>query len=80
MTEREKIKVWLYTAGIRVIRTFAEVMLAAIGTDMVRFQDVDWTGALSMALTACIASILFALKSLPEYDSQVKQAGGEQEE
>lgn len=53
-------------AGIRAIRTFAEGMLGALGTNLVGVTEVDWLGAASLGVSAAIISILLSLKGLPE--------------
>ena len=41
------MKAWIKAAGIRAIRTFAEAMLAYIGTGALILDDVNWIAALS---------------------------------
>ena len=53
-------------AGIRAIRTFAEGMLGALGSNIVGITQMDWIGAASIGASAAVVSILFALKGLPE--------------
>lgn len=53
-------------AGIRAIRTFAEGMLGALGSNLVGITQMDWIGAASIGASAAVVSILFALKGLPE--------------
>ena len=53
-------------AGIRAIRTFAEGMLGALGSNLVGITQMDWIGAASIGASAAVISILFALKGLPE--------------
>lgn len=55
-------------AAIRAIRTFAEGMLGALGTQIVGVNQMDWVGAASVGVSAAIISVLFALKGLPEVD------------
>ena len=57
-TMKNNFKKWLIASLIRAIRTFAEVILATIGTNYVRFNEVDWVGALSIGLTAFILTLL----------------------
>lgn len=63
---KNNFKKWLYASLIRAVRTFAEVILATIGTNYVRFNEVDWVGALSIGLTAFILTIIAAITGLPE--------------
>ena len=55
-------------ALIRAIRTFAESMLAYIGTGAVILQDVNWLAALSAGAFGFILALLLALAGLPEVD------------
>ena len=59
---------WLRAALIRAIRTFAESMLAYIGTGAVILQDVNWLAALSAGAFGFILALLLALAGLPEVD------------
>lgn len=53
-------------ALIRAVRTFAESMLAYIGTGAIVLKDVDWLAALSAGGFGFICAILLALAGLPE--------------
>ena len=53
-------------ALIRAVRTFAEAMLAYIGTGAVVLHDVDWLAALSAGAFGFVTAILLALAGLPE--------------
>ena len=53
-------------ALIRAIRTFAESMLAFIGTGAIVLKDVDWLAALSAGVLGFIIAILLSLAGLPE--------------
>ena len=53
-------------ALIRAIRTFAEAMLAYIGTGALVLGDVNWLAALSAGGFGFITAILLALTGLPE--------------
>lgn len=57
---------WLKAALIRGIRTFAEAMLAYIGTGAVVLGDVNWIAALSAGGFGFVTAILLALTGLPE--------------
>lgn len=59
-------KEWAKAAGIRAIRTFAEAMLAYIGTGAVVLGDVNWIAALSAGGFGAVTAILLALAGLPE--------------
>ena len=55
-------------AMIRAIRTFAESMLAYIGTGALVLKDVNWLAALSAGALGFVVAILLALAGLPEVD------------
>lgn len=59
-------KDWAKAALIRGIRTFAEAMLAYIGTGAVVLGDVNWIAALSAGGFGFVTAILLALTGLPE--------------
>ena len=59
-------KEWAKAAGIRALRTFAEAMLAYIGTGAVVLGDVNWLAALSAGAFGAVTAILLALAGLPE--------------
>lgn len=58
-------KEWWKAAIVRAIRTFAQSMIAAIGTEAV-FYAVEWRTVFSIAGLAAILSLLTSLAGLPE--------------
>lgn len=61
-------KEWAKAALIRAVRTFAESMLAYIGTGAVVLGDVNWIAALSAGGFGAVCAILLALAGLPEVE------------
>ncbi len=59
-------KTWGRAALIRTIRTFAEAMLAYIGTGALVLGDVNWVAALSAGGFGFVTAMLMALTGLPE--------------
>ena len=59
-------KKWAAAALIRAVRTFAEAMIAYIGTGAVVLGDVNWLAALSAGAFGFVLAILLALTGLPE--------------
>lgn len=57
---------WIKATGIRALRTFAESMLAYIGTGAIILKDVDWLAALSAGALGAVLAVLLALAGLPE--------------
>lgn len=64
-------KTWIKATLIRAVRTFAEAMLAYIGTGAVVIGDVNWVAALSAGGFGFITAILLSLATgLPEVKLQ----------
>jgi len=61
-------KNWFKAAGIRAVRTFAEAVLAYIGTGALVLGDVNWIAALSAGGLGAMTAILLALTGLPEVE------------
>ena len=59
---------WAAAALIRAVRTFAEAMIAYIGTGAVALGDVNWLAALSSGCMGFVIAILLALAGLPEVE------------
>ena len=63
-------KKWAIAALIRAVRTFAQAMLAYIGTGALVIHDVNWLAALSAGAFGFVTSILMALTGLPEAEDE----------
>lgn len=63
-------KEWAKAAGIRAVRTFAEAMLAYIGTGAIVLGDVNWIAALSAGAFGAVTAVLLALAGLPEVKNE----------
>ena len=70
-------KDWAKAALIRAIRTFAQAMLAYIGTGALVLGDVNWIAALSAGGFGFISAWLMALAGLPEVDDNRPTEQGE---
>ncbi|WP_035425384.1 holin [Atopobium fossor] len=62
------IKKWAIAAGIRALKTFAQVSVSLIGTGAVGFTDLDWVQIASVAGVAAVTSILTSIAGLPEVE------------
>ena len=60
-------KKWLKCAGIRAIKTMAQVGVSMLTVGQA-FFDIDWIGVLSVMATAGIISILTSVAGLPEVE------------
>ena len=58
---------WIHAAGIRAVKTFAQTMIATIGTTAV-IENVNWTVVISASLLAALLSILTSIAGLPEVE------------
>lgn len=66
MMKTHNWKLWAEAALIRGVRTFAEAMLAYIGTGALVLGDVNWLAALSAGVFGFVTALLLALTGLPE--------------
>ena len=66
-------KNWAKAALIRAIRTFAEAMLAYIGTGALVLGDVKWLAALSAGGFGFVTAVLLALTGLPEAETEAER-------
>lgn len=64
---KKNTKSWLKAAGIRALKTFAQTMIATIGTTAV-IEAVDWKLVISASLLAAFLSILTSIAGLPEVE------------
>lgn len=71
---KEYLLLWLKSAGIRALKTFAQTFIATIGTGAVVLGDVDWIFVLSSAALAAVLSIATSITGLPEVKSAMKKA------
>lgn len=51
-------------AAVRAVKTFAQVVLALMGTGSVGITSLDWPAILSIAATAGVTSVLTSVTSL----------------
>lgn len=63
----ENPKKWVEAALIRAIKTFAQTMIATIGTSAL-FESVNWPVVLSASALAALLSILTSIAGLPEVE------------
>jgi len=75
------MKKFIKAMTIRALHTFAQTMLATIGTTAVAINEVNWLQALSISGTAVILSILKSIViGLPEVDNKLFDEIDEEEE
>lgn len=58
---------WIRAAAIRAIKTFAQTMIATIGTTAI-LKDVNWAVVISASLLAALLSLLTSVAGLPEVE------------
>ena len=71
---------WIKAALIRAIKTFAQTMVALIGTGAVGFTDLDWLRILSVSGVAALLSLLTSVAGLPELDADGQNADNDRSE
>ena len=59
---------WIKYAGIRAVKTMAQVAVSLITTNAVGITDVDWIAVGSASALAGIASLLTSLAGIPEVE------------
>lgn len=64
---------WIKAALIRAVRTFAESMIAYIGTGAMVIGDVNWLAALSAGALGFVMALLLALTGLPEVENEANK-------
>ena len=64
---KENTMAWIKAAGIRALKTFAQTMIATIGTTAI-IEDVNWAVVLSASALAAFLSILTSIAGLPEVE------------
>ena len=62
---------WLKAAGIRAIKTMAQVAIATIGTSAA-MGDVNWVMVASTSALSGILSILTSIAGIPEVEMEEK--------
>jgi len=58
-------KAWVKAAGVRAVKTMAQVFIATVGTTAV-MNEVDWATVASVTVLAGLLSIVTSLAGLPE--------------
>ena len=65
-------KLWIKSAAIRAIKTFAQTFLATIGTGAAVLGEVNWGMVISSAALASILSVATSFAGLPEVKMEEK--------
>jgi len=59
-------KQWWRCAGIRAVRTMAQVAAAQLVIDNTEILDINWISLLSVVLLSGVACVIMGLAGLPE--------------
>lgn len=59
-------KKWFKKAGIRAVKTMAEMAATLIGTNVVNIVSLDWKYILGASATAGLLSLLISVTGIPE--------------
>ena len=65
---KTNIKKWFKCASIRAIKTFAQTLIASVGTTAIYIGDVNWIMVISSSLLAALLSFLSSIAGLPEVE------------
>lgn len=57
---------WWYAAGVRALKTAAEVGVVLMGSDMLSIMQFDWKYIIGAMLSGAVTSMLISIKGLPE--------------
>jgi len=63
---KTKFFAWVKAAGVRALRTVAQVAVATIGTTNLTLGSVNWIMVASTAALAGVISLLTSVAGLPE--------------
>lgn len=66
--DKLKNNAFVKAALVRAARTFAQSMLAFIGTGALVLSDVNWLAAVSAGAMGAVVSLLMSLAGLPEVE------------
>lgn len=66
--DKLKNNAFIKAALVRAGRTFAQSMLAYIGTGALVLSDVNWLAAVSAGAMGAVVSLLMSLAGLPEVE------------
>lgn len=69
----KNFKAWIIAAGIRAIKTFAQTIIATIGTTAL-IDQVNWPVVFSTSGLAAFLSILTSIAGLPEVKKEEPNA------
>ncbi|MBR0403787.1 MAG: hypothetical protein IJI68_00985 [Eggerthellaceae bacterium] len=64
----ENVKLWFKAAGIRALKTAAQIGLILIGSDIINIVALDWPYVLGCMAAGVVVSMLTSIAGLPEVD------------
>ena len=79
MFKNVKCKKWWKAAGVRAIKTMAQVAVATIGTGTL-ITEINWIGVGSATLMAGVLSLLTSISGLPECTEDDDEAVDDEDE
>lgn len=69
------MKEWLKAAGIRAVKTAAQVGVVLIGSDVVNIVSLDWPYILGCMAAAAVLSMLTSIAGIPEANGGASPIG-----
>lgn len=64
----ENVKKWGTAAGVRAVKTAAQVGVVLIGSDIVNIATLDWPYIAGCMAAAAVLSILTSIAGVPEVE------------
>lgn len=68
MKDKNYWKRWLFAAGIRALKTFAQSVVTLIGTQAVGITSLDWAQIAAVSATTAVVSVATSIAGLPEVE------------
>ncbi len=62
------IKQWFKAAGVRALKTAAQIGLILIGSDVLNIVTLDWPYIVGCMATGVVVSMLTSVAGIPEVD------------
>ena len=69
-------KRWIKAAGVRAIKTAAQVAIATLPTTAFALGEVNWVLVVSTAAGAAVLSLITSLAGIPEVDEGISPLSG----
>lgn len=69
------VKKWFKAAGVRALKTAAQIGLILIGSDILNIVTLDWPYIIGCMATGIVVSMLTSVAGIPEVDDGASPLG-----